>query len=116
MHRKGLPCARAEAVMTFKLTRLTLVAALLPAAAQAQAEETKLRVSVFPASQYVALFVAQDQGFFKRRGLDVEIAFTPNSVALRDGHANGAHQIAHTAVDNAGEMVDVAKADAVIVA
>jgi ABC-type nitrate/sulfonate/bicarbonate transport system substrate-binding protein len=61
------------------------------------------------------LFVAADKGFFQKRGLDVEIAFTPNSVALRDGLAANAHQIVHAAVDNAVAMIEVAKADVVIV-
>jgi ABC-type nitrate/sulfonate/bicarbonate transport system substrate-binding protein len=102
--------------MKFRLPRLTLIAAFSLAAFHAQAEETKLRVSVFPAAQYLALFVAEDQGFFKKRGLDVEIGFTPGSPALREGLANGSHQIAHAAVDNAVAMIELAKADAVIVA
>jgi ABC-type nitrate/sulfonate/bicarbonate transport system substrate-binding protein len=81
-----------------------------------RAEEIKLRVSIFPDAQNVALFVAEDLGFFTKRGLDVEIAFTPGSPALREGLANGSHQIVHAAVDNAVAMIEIAKADAVIVA
>ena len=102
--------------MTLKLTRLALIAAFSLLAFRAPAEEVKLRVSVFPAAQYLALFVAEDQGFFKKRGLEVEIGFTPGSPALREGLANGSHQIAHAAVDNAVAMIELAKADAVIVA
>lgn len=102
--------------MTSKLTRLTLIAAFSLSAFCAHAEETKIRVSTFPDAQHLALFVAQDQGFFKKRGLEVEIAFTPGSPALREGLANGTHQIVHAAVDNAVAMIEVAKADAVIVA
>jgi len=102
--------------MTLKLTRLALIAAFSLLAFRASAEEVKLRVRVFPAAQYLALFVAEDQGFFKKRGLEVEIGFTPGSPALREGLANGSHQIAHAAVDNAVAMIELAKADAVIVA
>jgi NitT/TauT family transport system substrate-binding protein len=102
--------------VTSKLTRLTLIAAFSLLAFRAHAEETKIRVSTFPDAQHLALFVAQDQGFFKKRGLEVEIAFTPGSPALREGLANGTHQIVHAAVDNAVAMIEVAKADAVIVA
>jgi len=102
--------------MTLKLTRLALIAAFSLLAFRASAEEAKLRVRVFPAAQYLALFVAEDQGFFKKRGLEVEIGFTPGSPALREGLANGSHQIAHAAVDNAVAMIELAKADAVIVA
>ncbi len=83
---------------------------------ETQAEDIKLRVSIFPSAQNVPLFVAQDQGFFKKRGLDVEIIFTPNSLALRNGLVNGSHQIAQAAVDNAVAMVEVAKADVIIAA
>ncbi len=102
--------------MTLKLARLTLIAVFSLVASSAYAEETKLRVSIFPDAQNLALFVAQDQGFFKKRGLEVEIAFTPSSPALRDGLANSSHQIVHAAVDNAVAMIEIAKADAVIVA
>ena len=102
--------------MTSKLVRLTLIAAFSFMALPVHAEENKLRVSIFPDAQNVALFVAEDQGFFKKRGLEVEIAFTSGSPALREGLANGNHQIVHAAVDNAVAMIEVAKADAVIVA
>lgn len=105
----------AEAEVKFRLTRLTLIAAFSLAAFHTQAEEIKLRVSIFPDAQNLALFIAEDQGFFKKHGLDIEIAFTPNSFALREGLANGSDQIVHAAVDNAVAMIDVAKADAVIV-
>jgi ABC-type nitrate/sulfonate/bicarbonate transport system substrate-binding protein len=93
-----------------------LIAVFSLVAFSAYAEETKLRVSIFPDAQNVALFVAEDLGFFKKRGLEVEIAFTPGSPALREGLANGSHQIVHAAVDNAVAMIEIAKADAVIVA
>jgi len=102
--------------VTPKPARLALIALFSLIAAHSRAEDAKLHVSIFPDAQNLSLFVAEDQGFFKKRGLDVEIAFTPNSVALRDGLANGAHQIVHAAVDNAVAMIDIAKADAVIVA
>jgi ABC-type nitrate/sulfonate/bicarbonate transport system substrate-binding protein len=104
------------AVVTLKLIRLTLVVAFSLTAFRACAEEIKLRTSTFPDAQHLALFVAQDQGFFNKRGLDVEIVFTPSSSAHREGLANGGHQIVHAVVDNAVAMIEVAKADAVIVA
>jgi|SRR5665213_521610 len=48
--------------------------------------------------------------------LQVEIQFTPNSQAQRDGIATGAFEIAHAGVDNAFALVDAGKADVVIVA
>jgi ABC-type nitrate/sulfonate/bicarbonate transport system substrate-binding protein len=94
---------------------LVLVSLALLLTQAALAENIKLKVSIFPDAQNVSLFVAQDKGFFQKRGLDVEIGFTPNSVVLRDGLVAGTHQIVHAAVDNAVAMIDIAKADAVIV-
>jgi len=99
-----------------RIIRLALTAAFSFAAFAVAAEDVKLRVSIFPDAQNLALFVADDLGFFKKRGLDVEIAFTRGSAELRDGLANGSHQIVHAAVDNAVAMIEIGKADAVIVA
>ena len=73
-----------------------------------------LRVKLFPGAQNLALFAAIQQGFFARRGLDVELQFTQNSVELRDDLARGAVDIVHTAVDNAVAMSEAGK-DIVIV-
>jgi ABC-type nitrate/sulfonate/bicarbonate transport system substrate-binding protein len=61
----------------------------------------KLRVKVFPGAQNLALFAAFEQGFFARRGLEVDLQFTQNSGELRGGLAQGTFDIAHAAVDNA---------------
>jgi ABC-type nitrate/sulfonate/bicarbonate transport system substrate-binding protein len=74
----------------------------------------KLRVKVFPGSQNLALFTALHKGFFGKRGLDVDLQYTQNSVELRDDVARGAFQIAHSAIDNAVAMKDVAGHDIVI--
>ena len=91
--------------MTSTPTRLTLIAAFSLFAFHAQAEDSKLRVSIFPDAQNLALFIAEDQGFFKKRGLEVEIGFTPNSIALREGLVNGSHQIVHAAARNGAGAV-----------
>jgi ABC-type nitrate/sulfonate/bicarbonate transport system substrate-binding protein len=98
-----------------KLAGAALITLVWLATQSAVAESTKLKISIFPDAQNLSLFVAQDKGFFEKRGLAVEVAITPNSQALRDGLVNGAHQIVHAAVDNAVAMIDVAKADVVIV-
>ena len=74
-----------------------------------------LRVNVFPGSSNLALLVAIDQGLMARRGLNIEIQNTPNSEQQRAGLAAGRFEIAHAAVDNALAMVEVAKADVIIV-
>jgi ABC-type nitrate/sulfonate/bicarbonate transport system substrate-binding protein len=79
--------------------------------AQAQ---TKLTVIVFPGLQNLPIFAAQENGFFKKRGLDVDLKATPNSMELRDGLAQGRYQLAHSAVDNAVAMNEMAKVDVVV--
>jgi ABC-type nitrate/sulfonate/bicarbonate transport system substrate-binding protein len=80
------------------------------------AQDIKLRVNTFPGPQNLALFAAQDKGLFAKRGLVVEIAFTPTSQAQRDGLVKGAFEIAQAGVDNAVALVEVAKQDVIIVA
>lgn len=82
---------------------------------QANADD-RLRVNVFPGPQHVALYVAQNKGLFAKRGLTVEIQFTPNAKAQRDALADGSIEIAQSAVDNAVAMVEDAKKDVIIVA
>ena len=74
-----------------------------------------LEVIVFEGVQNLPLFAAQAQGFFARRGVEVNVQFTPNSWTLRDGLASGKYHIAHTAVDNAIAMAELAHADIAVV-
>ena len=70
----------------------------------------------FPGLSNLAIYAAQSQGLFAKYQLAVELAYTPNSQAQRDGLAKGETQIIHTAADNAVAMVELAKQDAIIVA
>jgi len=92
---------------------LLLTVAEIP---DAGAAETRLRVNVFKNPQHVALYAAREKGFFARRGLAIDLSFTPHSRAQRDGMVQGAFDIAQGAVDNAVALVEVEKADMVIVA
>ncbi|MES2279957.1 MAG: ABC transporter substrate-binding protein [Pseudomonadota bacterium] len=74
----------------------------------------KLRVNIFNTSSNLPLFAAVANGFFARRGLEIEIQNTPNSDEQRAGLAEGKFEIAHAAVDNAVAMIESGK-DAVIV-
>ncbi len=89
--------------------------AILGFASAAPAADTKLTVIVFQGLQNLPLYAAEEHGFFKKRGLDVEIKITPNSQELRDGLAQGRYQIAHAAVDNAVAMYEQAKVPIVVV-
>lgn len=81
---------------------------------QTRAEE-HLLVNVFPGPQHLALYVAKEKGLFAKRGLSVDVEFTPTSKAQRDALAEGRVQIAQAAVDNAVAMVEGAKKDVIIV-
>src|SRR6185436_14727327 len=82
---------------------------------QARSDNTKLTVIVFPGVQNLPMFAAQAKGFYSKRGLDVDIKFTPNSDELRNGLAEGRYQIAHSAVDNAFALRDKAHVDITVV-
>lgn len=75
-----------------------------------------VRVNVFRGSSNIPIYMAQEKGYFARRGITVQMQFTPNSIEQRTGLAAGRFEIAHAAVDNAVAMVEVAKADVIIVA
>jgi ABC-type nitrate/sulfonate/bicarbonate transport system substrate-binding protein len=89
------------------------VVAALPG--DARAEDTKLTVIVFPGVQNLPMFAAQAKGFYAKRGLTVELKYTPNSEEQRKGLAEGRYQIAHSALDNAFALKDKAHVDVVVV-
>ena len=74
-----------------------------------------LHVNTFPTARSLPFYVAVDRGFFARHGLTVALEFTESSERQREGLASGTVDIVHSAVDNAVAMIDVAKADIVIV-
>jgi ABC-type nitrate/sulfonate/bicarbonate transport system substrate-binding protein len=96
-----------------KLTALLLCA--VTCAAFAQAPVATVRAKVFPGAQNLPLYAGVAKGFFARRGVAVELLFTQNSVELRDDLASGKIDVAHSAVDNAVAMVELAGKDVVIV-
>jgi ABC-type nitrate/sulfonate/bicarbonate transport system substrate-binding protein len=82
---------------------------------QTHAQTTNLTIMVFQGMQNLPQLAAKSQGFFAKRGLDVDIRLAPDSDELRDGLAHGRYQIVHAGVDNAVAMADVAKVDIAIV-
>jgi ABC-type nitrate/sulfonate/bicarbonate transport system substrate-binding protein len=75
------------------------------------AAQDKLRVIVFQGLSNLAQLAAESQGFYKKRGLEVELIPTPTSDELRNGLAEGRYDIAHAAVDNAVAQVEATKVD-----
>jgi ABC-type nitrate/sulfonate/bicarbonate transport system substrate-binding protein len=99
---------------------MSVLKALLVGAAMAMTlvsacAEDKLAVIVFPGVQNLPMFAAQAKGLFAKRGLAVDLKFTPNSDELRNGLAEGRYQIAHSAIDNAFALKDKANVDIVVV-
>ena len=74
-----------------------------------------LHLIVFQGVHNFPNFAAETNGFFERRGLTVKTTFTKSSEQQRAGLANGEYDIAHSAVDNAVAMVDIADEDVAIV-
>ncbi len=79
------------------------------------AQTTNLTIMVFQGMQNLPQLAAKSQGFFAKRGLNVDIKIAPDSDELREGLAHGRYQIVHAGVDNAVAMMDVAKVDIAIV-
>lgn len=100
---------------TFRMRLAAVLAAgLMLGAPAALAQTKKITVIVFPGLQNLPIFAAEANGFFAKRGIDVDVKPTPNSKELRDGLAAGRYQIAHSAVDNAVAMAEMAKVDVVV--
>ncbi len=95
------------------MTRVLLLAVLF--FSQTVVAQTPMRTKVFPGAQALPLMAGVQQGIFERHGIKLELLFTTNSQELRDGLASGDFQVAHSAVDNAVAMVEMAKHDVVIV-
>jgi len=90
---------------------------MLALAAPAQAQDlTVLRLNTFPNATNLALHMGIANGVFEKRGIRIDLRFTQNSEAQRNGLAKGEFEIAYSAVDNAVAMVELAKHDVIIVA
>jgi ABC-type nitrate/sulfonate/bicarbonate transport system substrate-binding protein len=99
---------------SFYIATATACLCMFAATAHA-AEPILLHANTFPTARSLPFYVAVDRGFFARHGLKVELEFTESSERQREGLASGSVDIVHSAVDNAVAMIDVAKADVVIV-
>ena len=78
------------------------------------ANSNTVKVIVFPGAQNLSMWVALEKGFFKSKGLNVDLTYTMNSTELRDGLAGGKFDIAHSAVDNSVAIVDYKEQESVI--
>ena len=87
----------------------------LVAGSAGAADLIPLRVKVFAGAQNLPIYAALAKGFFEKHGVKVDLQFTRTSTELRNGLAAGEFEIAHSGVDNAVAMVELAKKDVIIV-
>src|SRR6476660_1497675 len=113
-HKKTVR-SREEKMMKRLLAEIAAILFVAAASQDVRAEGSKLTVIVFPGVQNLPMFAAQAKGFYSKRGLDVDIKFTPNSDELRNGLAEGRYQIAPSAIDNAFALKDKANVDIAVV-
>jgi ABC-type nitrate/sulfonate/bicarbonate transport system substrate-binding protein len=73
-----------------------------------------VRLNTFPNAKALPFHAGIEKGLFARHGVALELTFTENSTAQRNGLAAGRFDVVHAAVDNAVAMAD-AKRDVVIV-
>ena len=107
-------CAH-EAITRFFRWSLFVLGLCLVAGSAGAAELIPLRVKVFAGAQNLPIYAALAKGFFEKHGVKVDLQFTRTSNEMRNGLAAGEFEIAHSGVDNAVAMVEVAGKDAVIV-
>src|SRR5262249_61253264 len=79
------------------------------------AEPVTLRINAFPNAKALPPHAGIANGIFARRGFAIELELTEGSRPQREGLASGKTHVAHSAVDNALAMIEVAKEDVVIV-
>jgi ABC-type nitrate/sulfonate/bicarbonate transport system substrate-binding protein len=77
---------------------------------------TEITVNTFPGLSNYSIFAAEHKGLFTKQALSINLVFTPNSRAQRDGLEKGDYQIIQTAADNSIAMVELDNAGAAIVA
>jgi NitT/TauT family transport system substrate-binding protein len=75
-----------------------------------------ITVNTFPGVTNLPIFVAEQKGILAKYRLAINLTFTPNSRAQRDGLEKGDYQIIQTAADNSIAMVELERAGAAIVA
>jgi NitT/TauT family transport system substrate-binding protein len=75
-----------------------------------------ITVNTFPGVSNLSIYAGEHKGILAKYGLNVNLTYTPNSRAQRDGLEKGDYQIIQTAADNSIAMVELDQASAVIVA
>jgi ABC-type nitrate/sulfonate/bicarbonate transport system substrate-binding protein len=97
------------------LCLLMIAISLLAVSALAQSPSPRKVLALTLLGRPLQFVVADKQGIFAKYGLEVENANKGNSDEVRGDLAAGKGDVAYLALDNAVAMVELAKADAVIV-
>jgi len=92
-----------------------LTAAVTLARPTHAADLVTLRINAFPNAKALPLHAGIANGIFERRGFKIDLELTEGSRPQREGLASGKTHVAHSAVDNALAMIEVAREDVVIV-
>lgn len=107
--------ARRTRVAALLGSLFSLTAAVMLARPAHAADLVTLRINAFPNAKALPLHAGIANGIFARRGFKIELELTEGSRPQREGLASGKTHVAHSAVDNALAMIEVAKQDVVIV-
>jgi ABC-type nitrate/sulfonate/bicarbonate transport system substrate-binding protein len=94
---------------------ISLAAAILFAGPASAADPMTLRINAFPNAKALPLHAGIANGIFERHGFKIDLELTEGSRPQREGLASGKTHVAHSAVDNALAMIEVAKEDVIIV-
>jgi len=98
------------------MSRALVAAAALAACSLALAAgPDAVRLNTFPNAKALPFHAGIARGIFAKHGVTLELSFTENSTAQREGLAAGRFDLVHAAVDNAVAMADAARQDVVIV-
>jgi NitT/TauT family transport system substrate-binding protein len=81
-------------------------AAVAIAAAQPASAQTKFKMMYTAVTGFTSAYVAQEQGFFKKRGIDVEFLLTANSANNAPALVSGSVDIAGPTMTSVLEAVD----------
>jgi ABC-type nitrate/sulfonate/bicarbonate transport system substrate-binding protein len=93
---------------------LAAFAASAVCAAAFAADTGTIRVNTFPNAKALPFHAGIEKGIFARRGIALELSFTENSTAQREGLAAGRYDVVHAAVDNAVAMADAGRDVAIV--
>ena len=92
--------------MAHFLRLMCAAAAMLAVFATAQAQQHKLNIGFTPGADQLALFVAKEQGFYEKHGIDATLTRLPTAPQGVQALVSGSLQLTMTAVPNVIQAVE----------